>query len=106
MKDKHDRHQVATNQELLNKETGFRHLLAYLFSTLFTQVELKISSVDGSVRGTKAFDPVRAAAIDKHLLDLYGARYAKFRTSNQYKEILNKKCSRIRTKFNKSIDNN
>ncbi len=49
---------------------------------------------------------LRVAAIDKHLLDLYGARYAKFRTSNQYKEILNKKCSRIRTKFNKSIDNN
>jgi hypothetical protein len=41
MKDKHDRHQVAKNQELLNKETGFRHLLAYLFSTLFTEEELK-----------------------------------------------------------------
>jgi len=49
---------------------------------------------------------VGVAVIDKHLLDLYEARYAKFRTSNQYKEILNKKFSRIRTKFNKSIDNN
>ncbi|CAF4101777.1 unnamed protein product, partial [Rotaria sordida] len=101
MKDKHDRQQVATNQELLNKETGFRHLLAYLYSTLFTEEELKGSSVDGCVRGTKAFDPIRVAAIDKHLFDLYGARYAKFRTSNQYKEIMNKKCGRIRTKFNK-----
>ena len=49
---------------------------------------------------------VKVAAIDKHLFDLYGTRYTKFRTSNQYKEILNKKCSRVRTKFNKSIDNN
>lgn len=106
MKDKHDRHHVATNQELLNKETGFRHLLAYLFSALFTEEQLKISSVDASVRGTKAFDPVKVAAIDKHLFDLYGARYTKFRTSNQYKEILNKKCGRIRTKFNKNVDNN
>ncbi|CAF3366633.1 unnamed protein product [Rotaria sp. Silwood2] len=106
MKDKHDRQQLATNQELLNKETGFRHLLAYLYSTLFKEEELKISSVDGSVRGTEAFDPIRVAAIDKHLFDLYGARYTKFRTSNQYKEILNKKCNRIRTKFNKSINNN
>ncbi|CAF4579936.1 unnamed protein product [Rotaria sp. Silwood2] len=106
MKDKHDRQQLATNQELLNKETGFRHLLAYLYSTLSKEEELKISSVDGSVRGTEAFDPIRVAAIDKHLFDLYGARYTKFRTSNQYKEILNKKCNRIRTKFNKSINNN
>ncbi|CAF4069408.1 unnamed protein product, partial [Rotaria sp. Silwood1] len=106
MKDKHDRQQLATSQELLNKETGFRHLLAYLYSTLFTEEELKVSSVDGYVRGTKAFDQARIAAIDKYLFDLYGARYAKFRTSNQYKEILNKKCSRIRTKFNKSISNN
>ncbi|CAF1263909.1 unnamed protein product [Adineta ricciae] len=105
MKDKHDRHQVATNQELLKKETGFRHLLAYLFSSLFTEEELKFSSVDGSVRGTKAFDPARVDAIDKHLFDLYGARYTKFRISNQYKDILNKKCSRIRTKFNKIIAN-
>ncbi|CAM4850089.1 unnamed protein product [Rotaria magnacalcarata] len=81
MKDKHDRQQAATNQELLNKETGFRHILAYLYSTLFTEAELKVSSVDASVRGTKAFDLVRVAAIDKHLFDLYGARYAKFRTS-------------------------
>jgi hypothetical protein len=66
---------------------------------------LKNSSVDASVRGTKAFDPVRIAAIDKHLFDLYGARYAKYRTSYQYKEILNKKCGRIRTKINKSINN-
>ncbi|CAF1277398.1 unnamed protein product, partial [Rotaria magnacalcarata] len=80
MKDKHDRQQAATNQELLNKETGFRHILAYLYSTLFTEAELKVSSVDASVRGTKAFDLVRVAAIDKHLFDLYGARYAKFRT--------------------------
>src|SRR4051812_10776009 len=101
MKIKHDRYQVATNQELLNKETGFRYLLAYLFSALFTEEELKDSSVDGSVRGTKAFDSVRVAAIDKHLFDLYGARYTKLRTSNQYKEILNKKCGRVRTKFNK-----
>ncbi|CAM4976141.1 unnamed protein product [Rotaria socialis] len=106
MKDNHDRQQAATNQELLNKETGFRHILAYLYSTLFTEGELKVSSVDASVRGTKVFDLVRVAAIDKHLFDLYGARYAKFRTSNQYKEILNKKCSRIRTKFNKNINNN
>ncbi|CAF4974835.1 unnamed protein product [Rotaria sp. Silwood1] len=106
MKDKYDRQQLATSQELLHKETGFRHLLAYLYSTLFTEEELKVSSVDGCVRGTKAFDPVRVAAIDNHLFDLYGARYAKFRTSHQYKEILNKKCSRIRTKFNKSINNN
>ena len=106
MKHKHDRHQIATNQELLHKATGFRHLLAYLFSTLFTEEELKISSTDSSVRGIKAFDPVRVAAIDKHLFDLYRTRYAKFRQSNQYKEKLNKKCSRIRTKFNKSIDNN
>ncbi|CAF2975953.1 unnamed protein product [Rotaria sp. Silwood2] len=106
MKDKHDRQQLATNQELLNKETGFRHLLAYLYSTLSKEEELKISSVDGSVRGTEAFDPIRVAAIDKHLFDLYGARYTKFRTSNQYKEILNKTCNRIRTKFNKSINNN
>ncbi|CAF1180277.1 unnamed protein product [Didymodactylos carnosus] len=104
-KGKHDRQQLATNQELLNKETGFRHLLAYLFSTLFTEEELKVSSVDASVRGTKAFDPIRVAAIDKHLFDLYGARYTKYRTSNQYKELLNKKCNRIRTKFNKNINN-
>ena len=77
MKHKHDRHQTATNQELLHKATGFRHLLACLLSTLFTEEELKVSSTDGSVRGTKAFDPVRVAAIDKHLFDLYGARYAK-----------------------------
>ncbi|UJR18765.1 hypothetical protein I4U23_005671 [Adineta vaga] len=106
MKDKHDRHQVATNKELLDKETGFRHLIAFLYSTLFKEEELKLSSVDGCVRGTKSFDPVRVGAIDKHLFDLYGARYTKFRTSNQYKEILNKKCSRIRTKFNKTIVNN
>ncbi|CAF4779066.1 unnamed protein product [Rotaria sp. Silwood1] len=65
MKDKHDRQQLATSQELLNKETGFRHLLAYLYSTLFTEEELKVSSVDGYVRGTKAFDQARIAAIDK-----------------------------------------
>ncbi|CAF3409267.1 unnamed protein product [Rotaria sp. Silwood2] len=105
MKEKHDRQQLATNQELLKKETGFRHLLAYLFSTLFTEEELRVSSVDASVRGTQAFDPVRVGAIDRHLFDLYGARYAKFRTSNQCKEILNKKCSRIRSKFNKNMNN-
>ena len=77
--------------------------MAYLFATLLTEEELKVSSIDGSVRGTKAFDPVRVAAIDKHLFDLYGARYAKFRTSNQYKEILNKKCSRIRTNLIKVL---
>ena len=65
--------------------------MAYLFVTLFTEEELKVSSIDGSVHGTKAFGPVKVAAIDKHLFDLYGARYAKFRASNQYKEILNKK---------------
>ncbi|CAF4727620.1 unnamed protein product, partial [Rotaria sp. Silwood2] len=80
MKEKHDRQQIATNQELLKKKTGFRHLLAYLFSTLFTEEELKVSSVDASVRATTAFDPERVAAIDKHLFDLYGERYAKFRT--------------------------
>jgi len=106
MKDKHDRHQVATNQELLKRGTEFRHPLAYLFSTLFTEEELKISSVDGSVRGTKAFDPARVGAIDKHLFDLYGVRYTKFRASNQYKEILNKKCVRIKAKFNKTVVNN
>ncbi|CAF2703291.1 unnamed protein product [Rotaria sp. Silwood2] len=105
MKEKHDRQQLATNQELLKKETGFRHLLAYLFSTLFTEEELRVSSVDASVRGTQAFDPVRVGAIDRQLFDLYEARYAKFRTSNQYKEILNKKCSRIRSKFNKNMNN-
>ncbi|CAF2090357.1 unnamed protein product [Rotaria magnacalcarata] len=61
MKDKHDRQQAATNQELLNKETGFRHILAYLYSTLFTEAELKVSSVDASVRGTKAFDPCKSS---------------------------------------------
>ncbi|CAF3485022.1 unnamed protein product, partial [Rotaria sp. Silwood2] len=57
MTEKHDRQQLAINQELLKKETGFLHLLAYLFSTLFTEEGLRVSSVDASVRGTQAFDP-------------------------------------------------
>ena len=77
MKDKYNRYQIAMNQELLNKETRIRHLLAYLFSTLFAEKELKVSLVDGSVRGTKVFDPVRVAAIAKHLFDLCGESYAK-----------------------------
>ncbi|CAF1029219.1 unnamed protein product [Didymodactylos carnosus] len=104
-KEKHERHQLVTNQQLLNKETGLSHLLAHLFSALFIEEELKVSSVDASVRGTKAFDPVRVAAIDKYLFNLYGVRYTKCRTSDPYKELLNKKCARIRTKYNKNIAN-
>ncbi|CAF1151255.1 unnamed protein product, partial [Didymodactylos carnosus] len=95
--EKYNRAKHATDTALLTEESGFNNLLSLLFSALFSNEELKLSSIHGSVQGTKVLCLQRVHTIDEHMYNIYGQRYITYRQTKKFKDTINKKCCRLRS---------
>ncbi|CAF1203016.1 unnamed protein product [Didymodactylos carnosus] len=72
--EKYSRAKNAAETELLTGEKGFNHLLSFLFGAIFSNEELRESSINGTVKGTKPLCPQRVHTIDQHMYNIYGQR--------------------------------
>ncbi|CAF0966140.1 unnamed protein product [Didymodactylos carnosus] len=94
--EKYNRAKNAAETELLTGEKGFNHLLSFLFGAIFSNEELRESSINGTVKGTKSLCPQRVHTIDQHMYNIYGQRYSTYRQTKKFKDTINKKCCRLR----------
>ena len=69
----------------------------FLYSTMFSRKELKLSSINGTVKGTQPLCPQRVHVIDEHLYNIYGQQYILYRQTKKFQDTINKKCCRLRS---------
>ncbi|CAF1470959.1 unnamed protein product, partial [Didymodactylos carnosus] len=94
--EKYNRAKNAAETELLTGEKEFNHLLSFLFGAIFSNKE--VSSIHGTVKGTKPLCPQRVHAIDQHMYNIYSQRYSTYEQTKKFKDTINKKCCRLRAR--------
>ena len=94
---KYARAKRATDTALLSADSGFNNLLSFLYGAMFSREELKLSSINGTVKGTQSLCSKRVHVIDEHLYNIYGQRYTLYRQTKKFQDTINKKCCRLRS---------